>query len=84
MALAACRAPLKLLVPAKRFPWKPAETQPLPEKSVGDDAGRSAARLRVQSAEETPSERITLVPDGVIRFRVSMFPVTSLAWHAAD
>lgn len=52
-------APLKLEVNAKTFNWKPTELQPLPADKV---KGINAAK-------------ITLVPYGCTKFRVSMFPI---------
>ena len=53
-------APLKLQLPARRFDWRPTELQPLPAAPV----------------EQGQPARITLVPYGCTKFRVSMFPVT--------
>ncbi|MCP5118577.1 MAG: hypothetical protein GY953_47800 [bacterium] len=58
--------PLRLLVPARAFPWKPDELEPLPPKPVS--GGEKAA--------------IELVPYGVTKFRVSMFPVTTSMWRS--
>lgn len=52
-------SPIKLVVKAKSFGWAPTEMQPLPPEEV--DQGVEA--------------RITLIPYGCTKFRVSMFPV---------
>jgi hypothetical protein len=57
-------APLTLKAPAVPFDWKPTDAQALPEAPVS--GGKS--------------ETLTLVPYGCTRFRISMFPVTPLAW----
>lgn len=57
-------APVKLLVPARQFDWQPDVLQPLPEKPV----------------EDGKQQVIELVPYGVTKFRISMFPVTSDSW----
>lgn len=59
-------APVHLTAPAVQFDWQPTDEQPLPEKPV--EGGRPA--------------RITLVPYGCTKFRVSMFPVTRRTWEA--
>ncbi len=60
-------APVKLLVRARAFNWRPSEMQPLPEEAV-KDAGKPVT--------------IELVPYGCTKFRVSMFPVTEEAWKS--
>jgi hypothetical protein len=52
-------SPVKLKVPATEFDWSPTELQPLPEN-------------RVRGGKDT---RITLIPYGCTKFRISMFPV---------
>jgi hypothetical protein len=54
-------SPLKLHAGAVPIDWKPTLEKPLPAEPF---------------AEEGHSERITLVPYGCTKFRVSMFPVT--------
>ena len=53
-------APIKLIVNAKEFDWKPTENKILPERPV----------------EKGNSVKIQLVPYGTTKFRVTMFPVT--------
>jgi hypothetical protein len=57
-------APVTIAVPAREFDWKPTELQPLPKTPI--EAGRPT--------------KITLVPYGCTKFRVSMFPVTEAMW----
>jgi hypothetical protein len=57
-------APIELSVKAQEFDWRPTDLQPLPKDVV---SGGSPAK-------------ITLVPYGCTKFRVSMFPVTAKAW----
>jgi len=52
-------APLKLKVNAATFNWNPTELQPLPAERV----------------KGINAEKITLVPYGCTKFRVSMFPI---------
>ncbi|HUB61795.1 MAG TPA: NPCBM/NEW2 domain-containing protein, partial [Puia sp.] len=59
------RSPIVLRVPAVKFPWAPTELQPLPAGPVRGGKATS----------------VELVPYGVTRFRVSMFPVTARAWE---
>ncbi|NEW82778.1 MAG: hypothetical protein GZ094_10485 [Mariniphaga sp.] len=54
-------APVKLTANALEFNWNPTENQVLPEKQV----------------ENGTPVKITLVPYGTTKFRVTMFPVTS-------
>ncbi|MCX6910918.1 MAG: glycoside hydrolase family 127 protein [Verrucomicrobia bacterium] len=63
------KAPLKLRVNAVRCDWSPTPQNPLPVEPV--------ARLK-------SPERITLVPYGCAKFRVSMFPVTERAWSLSE
>ncbi len=56
-------APVRLVTDAREFDWRPTELQPLPERPI--ESGRRT--------------RITLVPYGCTKFRVSMFPVTKAA-----
>jgi len=58
-------APLKLRASGVVFDWKPSMTEPLPAAPIPAGA----------------SEKITLVPYGCTKFRVSMFPVT---WRTAS
>lgn len=53
-------APLKLHAQAVPFDWNPTDHQPLPPQPVSTSA---------------PAQRITLIPYGCAKFRVSMFPV---------
>jgi hypothetical protein len=57
-------SPIRLSVPVREFDWKPTELQPLPPAPV---AGLKRTR-------------VTLVPYGCTKFRVSMFPVTAKTW----
>ena len=52
-------APLRLTVNAREFDWRPSEVEPLPKEPV--KGGKAA--------------RISLIPYGCTKFRVSMFPV---------
>lgn len=54
-------APLQLMVPMRRFEWRPTELQPLPAASV-----RSEERIRVR-----------LVPYGSTKFRVTLLPIAA-------
>jgi hypothetical protein len=58
-------SPLQLSVKAREFNWRPTELRPLPKEPV-----RGGARAKV-----------TLVPYGCTKFRVSMFPVTEESWN---
>jgi hypothetical protein len=58
------KAPLKLRVNAARCDWTPTPQNPLPPEPV---------------AQSKSPERITLVPYGCTKFRVSMFPVAAQA-----
>jgi uncharacterized protein len=60
-------APVKLLAPARQFEWDPDNLQPLPSAPVA-------------SAESGKRRIIELVPYGVTKFRISMFPVTEESW----
>jgi DUF1680 family protein len=63
-------APLTLEVSAAAIDWNPEPAAP---------------RLPAQPAVVTkPSERITLVPYGCTKFRVSMLPVTRRAWNVLE
>ena len=62
-------SPLKLRANAVAIDWNPAPKRP--------SAGRPIAKRE-------PPERITLIPYGCTKFRVSMFPVTERAWKAAE
>lgn len=62
-------SPLKLRVNAVACDWTPAPKSPLPSELIAN--------------RERP-ERITLVPYGCTKFRVSMFPVTERAWKLPD
>jgi uncharacterized protein len=54
-------APLKLRANAVPCPWTPEPKSPLPTSPI---------------VTQEPSEKITLIPYGCTKFRVSMFPVT--------
>ena len=56
--------PVELVVRARPFDWEPTDAQALPSGPVTGGA----------------PERIHLVPYGCTKFRISMFPVTPLAW----
>ncbi|MHB8969489.1 MAG: beta-L-arabinofuranosidase domain-containing protein [Pirellulaceae bacterium] len=56
-------SPLKLQVNAATIDWNPAPEAPgLPDQPI---------------VQEQPSEKITLIPYGCTKFRISMFPVTA-------
>ena len=57
-------SPLKLVVTAQEFEWKPCENKALPEKPI----------------KKGSPAKIKLVPYGTTKFRVSMFPVTSASY----
>lgn len=59
------KSPIVLRVPALQFHWTPTELQPLPAEPVSEGSKTT----------------IDLVPYGVTRFRVSMFPVSERAWE---
>ncbi len=59
-------SPLKLRVNAVVCDWTPAPKTPLPATPI---------------ANQRPSERITLIPYGCTKLRVSMLPVTERAWR---
>lgn len=56
--------PIRITVPAKQFSWNPTKLQPLPSELIAEGKDTS----------------ITLVPYGLTKFRVSMFPVTKSSW----
>ena len=56
-------APIKLMVPARKFDWKPSRYVSLPDKPI----------------TEGEDELISLVPYGNTYFRISMFPNTEKA-----
>jgi hypothetical protein len=58
-------SPLRVHVRAAAFDWNPLPKQPLPSAAVSPSGA---------------PEKITLVPYGCTKFRVSMFPVTERAW----
>jgi hypothetical protein len=62
-------APLKLQVPAVPCDWAPSPKSPLPAALI---------------AKSESSEKITLIPYGCTKFRVSMFPVTERAWKMTE
>jgi len=55
----------KIAVPARQFEWDPSEMQPLPSAPVTEGVDTT----------------IVLAPYSLIKFRVSMFPVTASAWN---
>lgn len=59
-------SPLKLHAHAVSFDWQPSMDQPLPLEPVSN-------------SEKT--DKITLIPYGCTKFRVSMFPVTERTWR---
>ncbi len=59
-------APLKLRVNAVVCDWIPTATVPLPPGTI---------------PEHQPTKKITLIPYGCTKFRVSMFPVTERTWR---
>jgi len=60
-------APLKLSVPVVACDWMPTPVQPLPLQPVGS----------------VVAQKITLIPYGCAKFRVTMFPVTRAGWDGA-
>jgi uncharacterized protein len=62
-------APLKLVANAATCQWTPTEKSPLPAAPVDNPQA---------------SEKITLIPYGCTKLRVSMFPVTQRLAHAAE
>ncbi|MFW6125213.1 MAG: hypothetical protein ACOC46_03620, partial [Pirellulales bacterium] len=60
-------SPITLSVPARRFDWQPTPLEPLPKAPI----------------EEGEPTTIDLVPYGLTKFRVTMFPVTPSTWDAA-
>ena len=62
-------SPLKLRVNAASFDWKPTPERALPSEPVAGGG---------------PSEKITLVPYGCTKFRVSMLPVTERTIKLAE
>ena len=63
------QSPLKLQVSAAACDWNPDPKSPLPAKPV---------------AKTQTSERITLIPYGCAKFRISMFPVTERVQQLSD
>ncbi len=63
------RSPVKLQANVVSCEWSPEQNQPLPVKPV---------------AKTQPSERITLVPYGCTKLRVSMFPITERVQQLSD
>ena len=57
-------APVILKVPALEFDWEPTELQPLPADPI----------------KKGVNTTIDLVPYGLTKFRVSMFPVSERSW----
>ena len=63
-------SPLKLRVNAVAIDWKPAPKSPrLPSQPL---------------AKQEPPERITLIPFGCTKFRVSMFPITERVFDRSE
>jgi len=62
-------SPLKLRANAVVCDWTPAPKTPLPSEPI---------------AKRERPERITLIPYGCTKFRVSMFPVTEHAWKLSE
>ncbi len=61
-------SPLKLRANAVAIDWRPAPEAPrLPPEPI---------------AKREPAERVTLIPYGCTKLRISMFPVTERAWKA--
>ena len=63
------KAPLKLRANALPCDWSPTPKAPLPSGLI---------------TKQAPPEKITLVPYGCAKFRVSMFPVTERAWKTSE
>jgi hypothetical protein len=87
-------APLTLQISAQSFDWNPAIRPSLPVNPVGpNDASPYQPDIIMTQLPKQPiptgatSERISLVPYGCTKFRVSMFPVTERAsktWQAEE
>ena len=84
-------SPLKLRALARSFDWKPVARESLPPAAgaaSGDgasafQAGKAMTLLPAGSvAGGGAPERITLVPYGCTKFRISMFPITERASRA--
>jgi hypothetical protein len=58
-------ATVQLKINARRFDWKPTESQPLSDKLI----------------KEGKSTTVNLIPYGCTKFRVSMFPLTENSWN---
>jgi uncharacterized protein len=77
-------SPLKLHVLARSFDWKPAARESIPAGGMGSGEAASAfhgakVATLLPAAPVTSggsSERITLIPYGCTKFRISMFPIT--------
>jgi len=63
------KAPLKLRISAMPCDWSPTPKAPLPSGLI---------------TKQAPPEKITLVPYGCAKFRISMFPVTERAWKTSE
>lgn len=61
-------SPLRLRIPARQFDWKPDNLRPLPAEPI-----KNGTRCMIE-----------LVPYGVTKFRISMFPVTSDSWNGGQ
>jgi hypothetical protein len=84
-------APLKLVVNGQSFDWNPAMRRGLPVDPVGHDSASPFHPDFIMTqlppkpvAAETAPERISLIPYGCTKFRVSMFPVTERAFKVLD
>ena len=86
----ALESPLKLHALGRSFDWKPLTRESLP--AAGAVSGEAASAFQVTKvmtllpAEPVASggapERITLIPYGCTKFRISMFPITERARKA--
>jgi hypothetical protein len=83
-------SPLKLHVLARRFDWKPETRESLPigrSVSKGAASAFQIAKVRTLLPAEPVAgggapEKITLIPYGCAKFRISMFPITARAGKA--
>ena len=80
-------APLRLRVLARTFDWKPATHESLPAAGSASKGAASAFQIGKVMTMLPPEpvasggapEKITLIPYGCTKFRVSMFPITERA-----
>jgi hypothetical protein len=84
-------SPLKLRALARSFDWKPMTRESLPSAGAASKDAASAFQVgKVMTllpaepvAGGSAPERITLIPYGCTKFRISMFPVTERLFKAS-